>query len=61
MRGRESLVDEDLGLRRMIDDQQRDVIEEVRLPQLRGDPDVVDAVARHQLIAGDPAPSLPSA
>ena len=34
----------------MIDDHQRDMIEEVRLPQLRGDANVVVAVARQQLI-----------
>ena len=41
LRRREPLVDEDLGVRRMIDDQQRHVVEEVRLPQLRGDAHVV--------------------
>ena len=50
-RHRETLVDEDLGAGGMIDDEQRDEIEEVRLPQLRRDAQVVGAVARHELIA----------
>ena len=50
---REPLVDEDLGVRGMIDDHQRHVIDEVGLPQLRGDAHVVRAVLAAQLIAAD--------
>ncbi len=56
MRGRESLIDKHLGVCRMIDDEQRDVIEEMCLPQFRGDTHVVGAVARHKLLTSDPHP-----
>ncbi len=42
----------------MIDDEQRDVVEEVRLPQFGRDADVIDTVTRPQLIAGNPDPVL---
>ena len=56
MRWREPLIHEHFAVGRMVDHEQRDVIEEVRLPQLRGDADVVRAVARHELLARDPHP-----
>ena len=37
----------------MVDDQQRHVIEEMRLPQFGGDPHVVGVVPRHELIAAN--------
>src|SRR3954470_17110319 len=47
---REALVDEDVSVCRMIDDEQSDVIDEVGFPELRRNADVVDTVARDQLI-----------
>ena len=44
----EPLVHPDLGVRRMVHHQQGHVVEEVRLPQIRGDPQVVLAVHRGQ-------------
>ena len=55
---REPLVDVQLGLRRMIHHHQRDVVDEVALPQLGRDPQVVLPVARRQLIAADQHPVL---
>ena len=57
-RHREPFVDEDLGVVRMIDDEQGDEIEEVRFPQLRRDAQIVGAVARRELIAADLDPVL---
>ena len=49
----EPLVDEHLEILRMVNRHQRDVIHEVRFPQLRGDPHVVRSVARHELIGAN--------
>ena len=54
----ESLVHEDFGAGRMIDDEQGEEIEEMGLPELRGDAKVVHAVARGELIAADLDPIL---
>ena len=50
---REALVDEDLRVRRVVDDQQRRVVDEVGLPELGGDAQVVLAVAWGELIAAN--------
>ena len=42
----------------MVDDHQRDVVEEVGLPQLRGDAHVVSVVPGHQLVAADLDPAV---
>jgi hypothetical protein len=57
-RDREALVHEDLRPVRMVDDEQRQQVEEVRLPQLRRDAQVVGAVVRGQLVAADLHPVL---
>src|SRR5215831_8738440 len=50
---RKTFVDEHVLVDGMVDDHQRHVIDEVRLPQLGGDADVVDAVARDELVAAN--------
>ena len=54
------LVNEDFRARRVVNNQERDVVEIVGFPQLGGDSDVIDAVARRKLVAADldPVPSL---
>ncbi len=42
----------------MVDRHERDVVEEVRLPELGRDPYVVEAVAGRQPVAGNPDPVL---
>ena len=54
----ESFVDIDVRLRRVVHHQQRHMIEKVRLPQLRGDAQIIDAVARHELVAANLYPVL---
>ena len=54
----EAFVHKHLGPRRVIDHHQRDVVEEVCLPQFGGDTHVVEAVARHELIAANLDPVL---
>ena len=55
-RGRKALIDVDLGAGGMIDDHQRHMVEEVRLPQLGGDAQIVAAVASRQLVAANAYP-----
>src|SRR5438046_1200199 len=59
----EALVDEHLRARRVVDDRQGEVVEEVRLPQVGVDAHVVEAVAGGQLVAADadPVGGLPGA
>ena len=49
----EALVHPHLGVGRMVDHEQRHVVEEVRLPQVGGDAQVVLAVHRGELVAPD--------
>ena len=57
-RWQESLIDEHLRISGMVDDEKRDVVEEMGLPQFGCDANVVHTVTRPQLIAGNPDPVL---
>src|ERR1043166_4711646 len=49
----ESLIDMNLGVWRMIDDDQRELVEEIGLPKIGVDAHIVIAIARHQMFATD--------
>src|SRR5262249_58822199 len=56
---RKPLVDEHFLVGRMIHDEQRDVVDEMRLPQLGGDANVVGSIASGARVAANLHPVLP--